>query len=161
MGKLFRLGPDFAIVIRIGNPWRTEMPTFSSHNGFLAIDSEIPGQKKPNGTSFKIHNWTRVSTGIVPFNPDNFNTAPCFAAVYRATEIMRLLIFAGAKIICYRSAMFVPASRYQRAFNWLNAKRLMGVLMMLPKDITPEVSVEVAPDCMDVIGVILDVIVLD
>ena len=74
---------------------------------------------------------------------------------------MRLFIFAGARIICYHSAMSVPASRSQRAFNWLNAKRLMGVLMMLPKDITPEVSVEVAPDCMDVIGVILDVIVLD
>ena len=65
------------------------------------------------------------------------------------------------RIFCYHSAMSVSASRYQRTFNWLNAKRLMGVLMMFPKNITPEVSVEVAPDCMDVIGVILDVIVLD
>ena len=63
--------------------------------------------------------------------------------------------------MCYPSEMPVSASRYQMAFNWLNAKRLMGVLMMLPKNITPEVSVEVTPDCMDVIGVILDVIVLD
>ena len=161
MGKLFRLAPGLAIVIRIGNPWRTGMPTFSSHNGCLAIASENPGQKKPNGTCFQIHNRTRVSIGIVPVIPDNFNTAPCSAAIYRATEIVRVLIFAGARIFCYQSAMSVSASRYQRTFNWLNAKRLMGVLMMFPKNITPEVSVEVAPDCMDVIGVILDVIVLD
>ena len=41
------------------------------------------------------------------------------------------------------------------------AKCLMSVLMMLPENIPAEVAVEVAPDCMDVIGVVLDVVVLD
>ena len=57
--------PGFAIVIR-----KVTQPDgdayFSSHNGCLAIAPEIPRKKKPNSTDTKIHDRTRVSTGVVP-----------------------------------------------------------------------------------------------